>query len=182
MDELSIKKINKTVRLIKSITDISAEMELSAITLNCLLKIRQRLDIVHWAAIGFLNELGIITSCEGDVYGMLGACFLTQLSSSPALLMDLVNFDENDHSLLFLHCGVDSTGLAYKRYVKLASHFNHVETSGYCIIKHAFVDDMIYKKAKKRLQELQKKIQGSFFLVANLLVIKKQVLFDVEVG
>ncbi len=152
-------------------------MELSAITLNCPLKFRQKLDMVPCAAIGFLNELGIITCCEGDVYGMLCAYFLAQLSSSPALLTDLVSFDENDQSLLFWHCGIGSKGLAYKGDVKLVSHFNPVENSEHCKIKHAPVADVIYKKSKATVARITK--EGSqLFLLSGEFISPEKASFD----
>jgi len=177
MDELSIKKINQTACLIKALTDISAEMELSAITLNCPLKFRQKLDMVPCAAIGFLNTLGIITCCEGDVYGMLGAYFLTQLSSLPVLLTDLASFDENDQSLLFWHCGTGSKVLSYKGYVKLAPHFNPVENLEHHRIKQAPVADMIYKKSKATIARITK--EGSqLFLLSGEFMSPEKASFD----
>lgn len=164
-DELSVKKINKTACLIKALTEISTEMELSAITLNCWPKFRQKLGMVPCAAIGFLNKLGIITACEGDVYGMLSMYIIRQLSTLPTLLMDLINFDEDDQSLLFWHCGVGSTDLAYKGDVKLISHSNPSCIPGCRVIKHAPVADMIYRKGKATVLRITK--EGSQLFLLN---------------
>jgi len=148
MSELARKKVDSTARLIKTIIDFKDEMDLSAITLNCWPKFRQKLDMVACTAIGFLNHFGIVTACEGDVYGMLSMYLLRQLSSYPTLLMDLVDFSEEDQSLLFWHCGIGSKNLAYKGEITLTAHSNPAYISGHGIIKHAPVTNMIYKKGK----------------------------------
>jgi len=148
MSELVTKKVDNTARLIKAITDFKDEMDLSAITLNCWPKFRRKLNMVACTAIGFLNHFGIVTACEGDVYGMLSMYLLRQLSSYPALLMDLVDFSEDDQSLLFWHCGIGSKNLAYKGEITLTAHSNPAYISGHGIMKHSPVANMIYKKGK----------------------------------
>ncbi len=146
MSEIARSKIEDSARLIKAITDFKTEMNLSAVTLNCWPKFRQKLDIVTCAAIGFLNYFGVITTCEGDVYGMLSMYLLRQLSAHPSLLMDLIDFKEDDGSVLLWHCGVGTKDLAYKGEIDLSAHSNPAFIAGQGLKQHAPVANMIYKK------------------------------------
>ena len=148
MSEIAGSKIEASARLIKAITDFKTEMNLSAVTLNCWPKFRQKLDMVTCAAIGFLNYFGVITTCEGDVYGMLSMYILRQLSTYPSLLMDLIDLKEDDGSVLLWHCGVGTKDLAYKGEINLTAHSNPAFIAGQGLMQHAPVANMIYKKGQ----------------------------------
>jgi L-fucose isomerase-like protein len=147
LSELAGTKVEATARLIKAIMDFQAEMDLAAVTLNCWPKFRQKLDMVACAAIGFLNYFNVLTTCEGDVYGMLSMYILRQLSDTPSLLMDLVDFAEADGSVQFWHCGIGNKALAYQGKISLMAHSNPALIAGCGLKEHAPVVDMVYKKA-----------------------------------
>lgn len=177
ISELAADKIDDTVRLIKTIIDFKKEMDLAAIALNCWPKYRRKLDMVACAAIGFLNQLGIPTACEGDVYGMLSMYFLRQLSPDPTLLMDLVDFAETEQSLLFWHCGVGCKSLAEQEEVRLTAHSNPVFIPGRGMKKHAPVADMIYKKGKATVVRITNH-GGNLFILAGRFKNPEKPSFD----
>jgi L-fucose isomerase-like protein len=148
ISEIAGTRLEATARLIKTISDFQAELGLSAVTLNCWPKFRQKLDMVACAAIGFLNYFNVLTTCEGDVYGMLSMYILRQLSSYPSLLMDLVDFSEADGSVLLWHCGVGTKDLAYRGELGLTAHSNPAYIAGGGLKQHAPVANMIYRKGK----------------------------------
>jgi len=161
---LASKTIDNTARVIKALIDIKNEMDLSGIALDCWPRFRQELDMVPCAAIGYLNEKGIVTACEGDVYGLISMYILQQLSNLPTLLMDLVDFDEEDQSLLFWHCGIGNQSLAYQGRISLSSHSNPAVIKGKGVIKHAPVADMIYKPGFATIARITNNC-NSFFLL-----------------
>lgn len=64
--------------------------------------------------LSMLNDLGVASSCEADVYGALSMWVGMQLSGSPVFFGDPVSLDENENTITFWHCGAAACSLARK--------------------------------------------------------------------
>lgn len=164
---LAKEKINKNARLIKAVVDFKEENGYDGIALSCWPKFRIELDMVSCAAIGRLNQLYFTTACEGDVYGLITMMMMRYMNDKPSLLMDLSDFDEQDESVLFWHCGLGCNNVAFNGEVKLASHCNPGPWSGEGLKENAPVADMIFAKQKGTAARFTKDGEEMFLLTGE---------------
>lgn len=111
-------------RVFKAFRDFSEENGYDALAVSCWPKFRAELGMVPCAAFGRLNDEGIVTACEGDVYSALSMLALKYMAKYPPILMDLSGFDEKDDTVFLWHCGVGSSYYAKNEEIFLEPHFN----------------------------------------------------------
>ena len=64
--------------------------------------------------LSLLNDEGVASACEADVYGALSMWIGMRLSGSPVFFGDPVSLDENENTVTFWHCGAAACSLARK--------------------------------------------------------------------
>lgn len=64
------------------------------------------------AVLSMLNDDGVASACEADIYGALSMWIGMQLSGEPVFFGDPVSLDEADNSITFWHCGAAACSLA----------------------------------------------------------------------
>lgn len=64
--------------------------------------------------LSLLNDNGVASACETDIYGALSMWIGMQLSGAPTFFGDPVSLDEGDNSITFWHCGAAACSLARK--------------------------------------------------------------------
>ena len=156
--------LENTARVSKALLDIASEAGYAALTINCWPKFRQEMGMVACSAVGYLNQAGLITACEGDVYGLLSMFLLRQLSPDPTVLMDLVAFDESDQSVQLWHCGVGSPQLAEQGRVWLNPHCNPSLKPGQGMVEMAPVTEMIYRSEAATIARFTREGEKLFLL------------------
>jgi L-fucose isomerase-like protein len=161
---LAENALENTARVCKALLDMAGEAGYAALTINCWPKFRQELGMVACSAVGYLNHAGLITACEGDVYGLLSMFLLRQLSPDPTVLMDLVAFDEGDQSVQFWHCGVGSPRLAERGRLWLNPHCNPSFKPGQGMVEMAPVTEMVYRPEAATIARLTREGEKLFLL------------------
>ena len=53
-----------------------------------------------------MNQAGVPSACEADVYGSVTTLMLQELAGEPVWMADLVDVDEADDSAVLWHCGL----------------------------------------------------------------------------
>ena len=144
IDSLSGQKFSTMVRIYKAYADLAMQNNFSALAVSCWPRFRREMDVVACASIGRLNDDGIVTACEGDVYGAVTQYAMSLLSGEPALLMDIVRLDETDESVLLWHCGIGCERLASDEGVCLRCHSNRSPKPGGGFAESAPVAGMIF--------------------------------------
>jgi L-fucose isomerase-like protein len=71
-----------------------------------------------------MNEKNISCACEADVLGGVSCNILNQLNNKPSLLVDIVDINEKDNSVVFWHCGLAPLSMATKGEAKADIHSN----------------------------------------------------------
>ena len=71
-----------------------------------------------------MNEKKISSACEADVLGGISCNILNQLNNQPSLLVDIVDIDEKDNSVVFWHCGLAPLSMSKKGDAKADIHSN----------------------------------------------------------
>ena len=66
----------------------------------------------------------ISCACEVDVLGCISCNILNQLNGNPSLLVDIVDVDKDDNSVVFWHCGLAPISMAKKGTARSGIHSN----------------------------------------------------------
>ena len=64
--------------------------------------------------LSLLNDDGVASACEADIYGALSMWIGMQLSGEPVFFGDPVSLDEGENTITFWHCGAAACKLARK--------------------------------------------------------------------
>jgi L-fucose isomerase-like protein len=71
-----------------------------------------------------MNEKKVSCACEADVLGGISCNILNQMNNNPSLLVDIVDVDKSDNSLVFWHCGLAPISMAKEGTAKSGIHSN----------------------------------------------------------
>lgn len=164
VSSLAQQTLEKHARIYKAFQDIKEENQLDALAVGCWPKYRLELEMVPCATIGRLNNEGIITACEGDVYGLLTMMAMRYITKEPTLLLDLSSIDEEDQSALFWHCGIGCKKLAYQNKVWLNAHCNPGRVPGKGMVKAAPAAEMIFDQCDATFARFTKEGENLFLL------------------
>jgi L-fucose isomerase-like protein len=115
-----------TARAVLAIRDV-ADGDYDAVALRCWPEFQEQMGgLGPCAAVAWLNDHGLPTSCEGDVVGAISMLALHHLSASPTTMMDLVTVIEEEDLIHLWHCGPTAGSLA--------------DEAGQCISHHPTLD------------------------------------------
>lgn len=115
-------EIEKNARLVLAIEVLKEEFDAAAFAIACWPEFQADLKFSTCLAFAWLNEKGIIVSCEGDLPGALTMLVVKQMSGEKPMLMDPVAMDTDTDVLSFWHCGMgmpcyaDNKGCTYTKY------------------------------------------------------------------
>jgi len=111
--------------LLAAIQKTVEKYKLTALGIRCWPEFSDIYGIAPCSTIGMLNSLGMPTSCEGDLPGVV--TMLIQkglLENSSPFFMDFISFDEKDNTGVVWHCGATSSKLCGNfEETKLCKHF-----------------------------------------------------------
>ncbi len=68
-----------------------------------------------------LNDLGVLGTCEADVYGDLTGLAMQSIAGSVAFVADLVHLDRETNTGVFWHCGLAPFDMADPAYQPIAT-------------------------------------------------------------
>ena len=98
-------KIGINARFYKAFGEFAEENGYDALAISCWPAFGDQFDFSPCALLGQLNEEGVAAACEGDLVSAVCMLMLRYLAEDVTTLMDLVNFDETDETILLWHCG-----------------------------------------------------------------------------
>lgn len=122
-NKVSTEELEKCSRIYLAFYDFAKENDYNALAISCWPKFQELYGIAVCSAMSRLSEIGIITTCEGDVPGTISQLVLGAISDQGTTICDLVALDEEDQSINMWHCGVSPASLA-KGPVCWNEHFN----------------------------------------------------------
>lgn len=105
-DHLKKTQVEQVAQLAESIKTFMDEKGLDALTVRCWPEFAEVFGMAPCAAMSYLQGLGYILGCEGDIEGTLSMVAVQKLAGHAPFMADLsqVNF-EDDYALMW-HCGV----------------------------------------------------------------------------
>lgn len=117
------EEVAKAAALYLAFRKIAEKHRLDALAVKCWPEFPEFYGIAVCATIGRLNHHGIVTSCEGDVYGAVTMLMERALTGETPVFMDFVYIDEQDNTGIAWHCGAAPMCLAADpKQVELRKH------------------------------------------------------------
>ncbi|MGD0855544.1 MAG: L-fucose/L-arabinose isomerase family protein [Dehalococcoidia bacterium] len=117
LSALKPKAVNNIAGLQYALRQFAEEKNLSAMGVQCWTAIQEVYGISACYALGRLNDQGIITSCEVDIYGALTMLiqYLASLNTMPPHFIDwTIQHQKKEDVFLAWHCGNAPPSLACK--------------------------------------------------------------------
>ncbi len=105
--------LQKSGRMQLAYQSLAEEYALDALAVSCWPQFQEDYHFAVCAVMGYMNDLGLVAACEGDIPSAVSMLALRYMSRDKTLtLMDLVSMDETDESVLLWHCGPTAPSLA----------------------------------------------------------------------
>jgi len=109
------KMMNINARFAMAYEDFVKEKGYDAIAVSCWPKFQEDYMYSVCAAIGELNDKGIVAACEGDLTSAISMLLLKYVAEDTPVLMDMSDFDQKDDTILMWHCGPASKRFCEKK-------------------------------------------------------------------
>ena len=101
-------------RLYKAYSDYIRENGVGALASRCWPDFFTAFGTPVCTVLSMLNDDGVASACEADIYGALSMWVGMRLSGSPVFFGDPVSLDENENTITYWHCGAAACSLARK--------------------------------------------------------------------
>ena len=101
-------------RLMKAYCDFCTQNNVKVIGSRCWPDLFTDFGTPNCAVLSMLNDMGISSACEGDMYGAISMFIASRLSGGSVFFGDPVSMDEDENILTYWHCGMCAPSLASK--------------------------------------------------------------------
>lgn len=101
-------------RLYKAYSDWVKENNVGALASRCWPDFFTAFGTPVCTVLSMLNDDGVASACEADIYGALSMWVGMRLSGSPVFFGDPVSLDEGENTITYWHCGAAACSLARK--------------------------------------------------------------------
>jgi len=105
-------ELDKAGGLMAAFRQIAAKHRLSGFAVKCWPEFTAHYGIMPCSTISRLNDEGLLTACEGDIYGAVTMLIARYLSGRHAMFADFIAIDDARNEGLAWHCGSAPTCLA----------------------------------------------------------------------
>ncbi len=99
------EEVGSMAKITRQITVMAEEDALDAVALRCWPEFQDELQLAPCASVAYLNDHGVITSCEGDLPGALSMLTGWYVSSQAPTMNDPVALDMENDLIQMWHCG-----------------------------------------------------------------------------
>lgn len=105
-------ELDKASALLLAYRSLAEKYRLNAYAIKCWPEFPGQYGVATCSAISRLNDLGIMASCEGDVWGVVSMLIQRDLTSRAPMFADFIAIDEEKNVGTFWHCGSAASCLA----------------------------------------------------------------------
>ena len=105
LEDVDQEELSKSLRLYPALTGLAGERGLSGMAVRCWPEAFTEYGAAVCSPASLMNDDGLPTACEADVYGSITALVLQALTGSAPLVADMVDVDVADDSVVLWHCG-----------------------------------------------------------------------------
>ena len=122
--DLNQKELDKSISIYHGLNSLQAKHNVQAFAIRCWPEMFTEFGCASCGPMAMMNEKNVSCACEADVLGGVSCNILNQLNNKPSLLVDIVDINEKDNSVVFWHCGLAPLSMAIKDKAKADIHSN----------------------------------------------------------
>ena len=122
--ELEQDEFDKSISIYHGLDSIKEKHNLDAFAIRCWPETFTEYGCASCGPMAMMNEKMVSCACEADVLGGISCNILNQINDKPSLLVDIVDVDKADNSLVFWHCGLAPISMAKEGTAKSGIHSN----------------------------------------------------------
>ncbi len=123
-NKLNQKELNKSISIYHGLDALKDKYNLNSFAIRCWPEMFTEYGCASCGPMAMMNERNISSACEADVLGGISCNILNQLNHKPSLLVDIVDVNEKDNSVVFWHCGLAPISMSIKGKAKAEIHSN----------------------------------------------------------
>lgn len=105
-------EIRKGAALHQAFLEVKSKYQVDTFAVKCWPEFGEYFGIGVCAILSMLNDQGIMTGCEGDVYGTVTMMIENHLTGQLPFFCDLISIDGQDNTGIAWHCGAAPKSLA----------------------------------------------------------------------
>lgn len=98
-------EVRKSAVITDAVLSISSERDIDALAIRCWPEFQSELHAAPCASVSYLNDHGLITSCEGDLPGAISMLAARHISGLAPTMNDPVALDMDENLIQMWHCG-----------------------------------------------------------------------------
>ena len=106
LDDVDQEQLDRSFRLLCALEDIVDENNADSIAVRCWPETFVDYGCAACGPMAMMNQAGVPSACEADVYGSVTTLMLQELAGEPVWMADLVDVDEADDTAVLWHCGL----------------------------------------------------------------------------
>ena len=106
LDDVDQEQLDRSFRLLCALEDIAEENHADSIAVRCWPETFVNYGCAACGPMAMMNQAGIPSDCEADVYGSVSTLLLQELAGEPVWMADLVDVDESGNTAVLWHCGL----------------------------------------------------------------------------
>ncbi|MBT8109835.1 MAG: hypothetical protein KJO27_03850 [Gammaproteobacteria bacterium] len=106
LDDVDQEQLDRSFRLLCALEDIADENKADSIAVRCWPETFVDYGCAACGPMAMMNQAGVPSACEADVYGSATTLMLQELAGEPVWMADLVDVDETDDTAVLWHCGL----------------------------------------------------------------------------
>ncbi len=106
LERLNQEQLEHSFRLLCALEDIADEHSADSLAVRCWPETFVDYGCAACGPMAMMNETGVPSACEADVYGSVTTLMLQELAGEPVWMADLVDVDETDDNAVLWHCGL----------------------------------------------------------------------------
>ena len=123
-EDLVQEEFDKSLSIYHGLESLKDKHNLDAFAIRCWPETFTEYGCASCGPMAMMNEKKVSCACEADVLGGISCNILNQMNDSPSLLVDIVDVDKADNSLVFWHCGLAPISMAKEGTAKSGIHSN----------------------------------------------------------
>ncbi len=106
IDDVDQAELDRSLRLLCAFEDIVRENDADGIAVRCWPETFVDYGCAACGPMAMMNEAGVPSACEADVYGSVTTLMLKDMAEAPVWMADLVDVDAADDTAVLWHCGL----------------------------------------------------------------------------
>jgi L-fucose isomerase-like protein len=109
--DVSVDDVQTAELVVHTLIKMYKEYDLSAISVECFTFLLET-NITSCFALSYLNDLGMVAGCEGDLPSTFTMVVLNYLSEKPVFMANVIDIDKDTNRVKLAHCTIPTSILS----------------------------------------------------------------------